>query len=357
MLFSDSYRPPGRTDVSKFPTTLGQRSTAFRSTRQAYRKPSDRFCKTIFISKCLRGCAFSKTLAAFQGGNRSSGSAPVSTDQYSLIAWPTATLPNLTLAVGTFGRATRFLPGRRGAHLGAASSNVLPDCQSLSFQSTVPMNPPEGSAVAFPADSVAVDTSERQDTDPPRQKRKRISHACQACRQRKSRCDGARPVCQLCSQNGLVCQYSEAAQPPRAASPDRRTVTNLERRLHDMEATVRALVASQTNMQPMHDGSFCPSRASDPLSVHGLHNRRSSITHVGSAPLGATSQQASGLANSHDNVDGMVSVTFSDEKSSGTFGMSVFADQHHRVSDLMSRRSDIQHWFLGGYPQCPSYRF
>ncbi|KAH0375328.1 hypothetical protein KCU92_g10220, partial [Aureobasidium melanogenum] len=218
------------------------------------------------------------------------------------------------------------------------------------------MNPPEGSAVAFPADSVAVDTSERQDTDPPRQKRKRISHACQACRQRKSRCDGARPVCQLCSQNGLVCQYSEAAQPPRAASPDRRTVTNLERRLHDMEATVRALVASQTNMQPMHDGSFCPSRASDPLSVHGLHNRRSSITHVGSAPLGATSQQASGLANSHDNVDGMVSVTFSDEKSSGTFGptsntgfLEDILSAHHIGFDTgndTSEQSDLRSRFL-----------
>lgn len=219
------------------------------------------------------------------------------------------------------------------------------------------MNLTEGSGVAFPADSIAIDLGGRQDSIPPRQKRKRISHACQACRQRKSRCDGARPVCQLCSQVGLVCQYTEAAQPPRAASPDRRTVAGLERRLHDMEATVRALVASQTTTQPMHDGSFCPSNASDPLSVQGLHVHGSSIAHVSSAPSGATSQQASGLANSHDNVDGMVSVTFSDEKSSGAFGMSVSANQHHRVSDPMFCRSDFQHWFLGGHPQCPSYRF
>lgn len=243
---------------------------------------------------------------------------------------PTASLPNLIVGGRHFRTSNaRSLPGRRGAC--ELLENVLPDSWSLSFHNTVPipMNLPEGSRVAFAAGSSTVDTSEHQDTHPPRQKRKRISHACQACRQRKSRCDGARPVCQFCSQTGLVCQYNEAAQPPRAASPDRRTVAGLERRLHDMEATVRALVASQTDTQPMHDGSFGLSNASDPLSVQSTHTHGSSIAHVGSAPVGPTSQQASGSVNSHDNVDGMVSVTFSDEKSSGTFGMGVSANQHH----------------------------
>lgn len=213
------------------------------------------------------------------------------------------------------------------------------------------MNLPEGSGVALAANSSIPHTGERQDTNPPRQKRKRVSHACQACRQRKSRCDGARPVCQLCSQNGLVCQYDQTAQPPRAASPEHRTVAGLERRLHDMEATVRALVASQTNTQPMHDASFCPSNASEATSVQGLHTQGSSI-----APFGSVPQQAAGSVNPHDNVDGMVSVTFSDEKSSGAFGMGVSANQSHWVFALMSCRSDIQHWFSRRYPQCPPCR-
>ena len=38
--------------------------------------------------------------------------------------------------------------------------------------------------------------------------RSRASRACDACRQRKTKCDGARPTCEKCKILGVECSYS-----------------------------------------------------------------------------------------------------------------------------------------------------
>lgn len=39
--------------------------------------------------------------------------------------------------------------------------------------------------------------------------RARTKHACEACRRRRIKCDGARPVCQGCSAAGTQCSYAD----------------------------------------------------------------------------------------------------------------------------------------------------
>lgn len=150
-------------------------------------------------------------------------------------------------------------------------------------------------------------------------KRKRVSRACRVCRQRKSRCNGVRPRCQLCSNNGLDCHYDAPASasdsasihhvsatsshvPARAGSSerdrDRRTIASLEERLQSMEGVVRGLVAIQATHVPQastviaHDMNLTPS------------------TPVATSP-----------ALHGGGVDGMASIAFSEETSSGAFGM------------------------------------
>lgn len=38
-------------------------------------------------------------------------------------------------------------------------------------------------------------------------RRRRSTRACEPCRQRKVKCDGIRPVCRLCAENHITCQY------------------------------------------------------------------------------------------------------------------------------------------------------
>ncbi|KAL4878300.1 hypothetical protein BJY04DRAFT_113907 [Aspergillus karnatakaensis] len=37
--------------------------------------------------------------------------------------------------------------------------------------------------------------------------RRRSARACESCRQRKVKCDGARPICRKCREHGLECSY------------------------------------------------------------------------------------------------------------------------------------------------------
>ncbi|KAG9088590.1 hypothetical protein FRC06_001955 [Ceratobasidium sp. 370] len=44
---------------------------------------------------------------------------------------------------------------------------------------------------------------------------KRTFQACQKCRQRKAKCNGARPSCQHCTSRGLTCEYAKERSKPR----------------------------------------------------------------------------------------------------------------------------------------------
>ncbi|KAF8844397.1 hypothetical protein BDN67DRAFT_1008235 [Paxillus ammoniavirescens] len=77
-------------------------------------------------------------------------------------------------------------------------------------------------------------------TDPVYKKRK-IERACDACRRRKTKCDGPNTpdnICTNCIQNRKTCSYVEASKP---RGPPKAYITGLEDRLEKMEALLKRL--------------------------------------------------------------------------------------------------------------------
>lgn len=72
----------------------------------------------------------------------------------------------------------------------------------------------------------------------PANKRRRIALACNACRTRKSRCDGKRPNCGACVQSSLECVY-EASESSTNVIVAKEYVADLETRLRKMERALQ----------------------------------------------------------------------------------------------------------------------
>lgn len=72
-------------------------------------------------------------------------------------------------------------------------------------------------------------------------KKRKIERACDACRRRKTKCDGPHMpdnVCTNCVQNRKTCSYVEASKP---RGPPKAYITGLEDRLERMEALLKRL--------------------------------------------------------------------------------------------------------------------
>ncbi|KAG9128491.1 hypothetical protein FRC07_009715 [Ceratobasidium sp. 392] len=76
-----------------------------------------------------------------------------------------------------------------------------------------PPPPPPGHEQAPAANPTEGEEGER-DADG-KLKIKRTFQACQKCRQRKAKCNGARPSCQHCTSRGLTCEYAKERSKPR----------------------------------------------------------------------------------------------------------------------------------------------
>ncbi|KAJ6133791.1 hypothetical protein N7523_000113 [Penicillium sp. IBT 18751x] len=126
-------------------------------------------------------------------------------------------------------------------------------------------------------------------------KRKRTAHACEECRSRKSRCDGAQPVCDKCTEMGFLCHYSQ----PKKSSKSALTATPLASdnsiawiagRLNEMERLLEKLLSKNDTGTP----PYLPYSPPDTLSMQATQ--------------------------SNDQVDGMGCMTFADEGDAGHFG-------------------------------------
>ena len=81
-------------------------------------------------------------------------------------------------------------------------------------------------------------------------KRRRIGQACTSCRNRKSRCNGARPACSLCVELGFDCFY-EQPQMANATHAAPSAPSNVyDDRLRSIEDTLKLLVRS--TQPPQH---------------------------------------------------------------------------------------------------------
>ncbi|KAK7178248.1 C6 transcription factor, partial [Paraphaeosphaeria sporulosa] len=71
--------------------------------------------------------------------------------------------------------------------------------------------------------------------------------ACESCRKRKSKCNGARPKCNTCQAKNLSCVY-DVAESEKTTTQLRTHVRRLENELNDMKSIVSLLtLASDRN--------------------------------------------------------------------------------------------------------------
>jgi Fungal Zn(2)-Cys(6) binuclear cluster domain len=67
--------------------------------------------------------------------------------------------------------------------------------------------------------------------------RVRTKHACEACRKRRVKCDGGRPVCQGCAGTGIECVYSDHKR-----ARDREEMKSLKSNVEKYEHLLRDLL-------------------------------------------------------------------------------------------------------------------
>ncbi|KAJ5556797.1 hypothetical protein N7494_000712 [Penicillium frequentans] len=137
-------------------------------------------------------------------------------------------------------------------------------------------------------------------------KRRRVAVACDACRSRKSRCDGVRPRCSLCVDLGFECIYT----PPVTA----KNVIVQKEYLHGLEDRVKRLEDSFRTVRSDVDGltvrvDRVPKAADREVRGEVRGEVRSAI-------------QVSDLIGPEDSVDAMGAISFADEEDSGFFGPS-----------------------------------
>ncbi|KAK3936611.1 hypothetical protein QBC46DRAFT_269289 [Diplogelasinospora grovesii] len=162
--------------------------------------------------------------------------------------------------------------------------------------------------------SAAFPQGQGADHDTPNRpgKRRRVALACANCRQRKSRCDGRRPSCSLCTELGCDCVYEQGGVTTNL-TVGRSYLDRLERRLSDIEAALERVQDTQATAMTdkrgesqdvaVTENSVSP-RASSP-----------SLVYRSNGGLGE-------LDTAEDPIDGMGAIQFADEEDSAYFGPS-----------------------------------
>ncbi|KAI8665065.1 Zn(2)-C6 fungal-type domain-containing protein [Fusarium sp. Ph1] len=182
-------------------------------------------------------------------------------------------------------------------------------------------------------------------------KRKRTAHACEPCRQRKSRCDGSRPVCDLCDEHRVECYYRDSVA-VSASKVDHHAVARLDTRLRDMERLLHRLVPACSREPIPSPPSLAQNETQEevthPSSVEtqGHDAMPQDGTHV---DLASGTDSSVWSTDPNDSVDGMASITFQGETCSGVFGPTsnpaflqkiivaqrvIFGQGQHRVPSL-----------------------
>ncbi|KAJ5889848.1 hypothetical protein N7504_010658 [Penicillium tannophilum] len=133
-------------------------------------------------------------------------------------------------------------------------------------------------------------------------KRRRVAVACDACRSRKSRCDGVRPRCSLCVDLGFECMYT----PPATAT----NVIVQKEYLHGLEDRVKRLEESFRTVRSDVDGLTVRVDRVPEARDREVRGEVRSAIHV------------SDLIGPEDSVDAMGAISFADEEDSGFFGPS-----------------------------------
>ncbi|KAL4737926.1 C6 transcription factor [Aspergillus similis] len=133
-------------------------------------------------------------------------------------------------------------------------------------------------------------------------KRRRVALACDACRTRKSRCNGRRPKCGTCEDLGFDCAYT----PPATAS----NIIVQKDYLRNLEQRVKSLEDNLTTVK------------SDLSCVASQMNGRRPNGRMDEVEPNEQREPFSDFAGSEDTIDAMGAVAFADEEDCGFFGPS-----------------------------------
>jgi hypothetical protein len=164
------------------------------------------------------------------------------------------------------------------------------------------------------------------DEDAPGHKRQRTALACNSCRFRKSRCNGARPICATCNDLGFDCVYKGPAPAPRAQSIE---MQSMEKRLQKFEDLLLAIA----NKEQISGGAGVRFAALPATSGSGGGPAAQEVSTSIMPTFDSFQQRQSRTQRGEpvpdllpvtqdDTVDGMGSIIFADESSSGFFGPS-----------------------------------
>ncbi|KAJ6145034.1 C6 transcription factor [Penicillium chermesinum] len=134
-------------------------------------------------------------------------------------------------------------------------------------------------------------------------KRRRTSLACDACRTRKSKCDGSRPKCATCTNFGLECLYTPSSTSTNLIV-NKDYLQSLESRIVTLEESLRTVRAHIPGLShDVHDGVAVKNRLDEPPEL-------------------AQTESLANIADTEDSVDAMGTVAFADEQDCGFFGPS-----------------------------------
>ncbi|KIV85748.1 hypothetical protein PV11_01410 [Exophiala sideris] len=169
------------------------------------------------------------------------------------------------------------------------------------------------------------------DSPPPSYKRRRIALACTSCRNRKSRCNGAKPTCSLCVELGFECVYQQPAAGNNRPPPSQ---SGYDERLRAIEDTLRQLVRQKDNS----------SEEPDQLNQDAAHQPDSESYQYPPAPanddeeVAVLEDDASGGPQNavEDTVDGMAVITDPKESGSKFYGPSSNIAFLREISDATS---------------------
>ncbi|KAK6379813.1 hypothetical protein LTS17_005886 [Exophiala oligosperma] len=166
---------------------------------------------------------------------------------------------------------------------------------------------------------------------PPSYKRRRIALACTSCRNRKSRCNGAKPSCSLCVELGFECIYQ---QPTAGSSKPIQAPTGYDERLRAIEDTLRQLVQQKDQSpgqsdQSNHDAEGASRQFRGSVEVLPPTHDGDDVAILDDDDL---AQQNGG----EDSVDGMAAITDPEEKEVRFYGPSSNISLLREISDATS---------------------
>ncbi|KAL4807917.1 fungal-specific transcription factor domain-containing protein [Aspergillus unguis] len=134
-------------------------------------------------------------------------------------------------------------------------------------------------------------------------KRRRVALACDACRTRKSRCDGRRPQCGMCKDLDFDCVYTAPVTATNVIV-QKDYLSDLEHRVKTLEDSLGTVKTELSAVASKVNGEC---RSDRPVSETTPSRQK---------------EQSADLMGTEDTVDGMGAVAFADEEDCGFFGAS-----------------------------------